>query len=217
MAISMADIKNLRTATGAGIADCKKALAEADGDLDKAVDVLRKKGLAAAKKRAGRITSEGTVHGYIHGGGRVGVLVEVNCETDFVAATEDFKAFVHDVALHVAAFSPPYVSREEISEAALDHERQIQRERALAEGKPEKIVDKMVEGRLQKFFAEVCLLEQPWVKDQDVKTQDVLTDLVAKLGENVTIRRFVRYELGEGLEKRKDDLAAEVAKQIDGA
>ena len=217
MAASMADIKNLRTATGAGIADCKKALQEADGDVDKAVDVLRKKGLAAAKKKAGRITSEGTVHGYIHGGGRVGVLVEVNCETDFVAATEDFQAFVHDVALHVAAFNPSYVGREELTEADLDKEREIQRARALAEGKPEKIVDKMVEGRLQKFFAEVCLLEQPWVKDQDVKTQDVLTDLVAKLGENVTIRRFVRYELGEGLEKRKDDLAAEVAKQIDGA
>jgi elongation factor Ts len=217
MAASMADIKNLRTATGAGIADCKKALQEADGDVDEAVDVLRKKGLAAAKKKAGRITSEGTVHAYIHGGGRVGVLLEVNCETDFVAATADFKAFVHDVALHVAAFNPSYVGREEITGADLDKEREIQRERALAEGKPEKIVDKMVEGRLKKYYGEVCLLEQPWVKDQDIKTQDVLTELVSKLGENVTIRRFVRYELGEGLEKRQDDLAAEVAKQIEGA
>jgi elongation factor Ts len=217
MAASMADIKNLRTATGAGIADCKKALDEADGDVDNAVDVLRKKGLAAAKKKAGRITSEGTVHGYIHGGGRVGVLVEVNCETDFVAATEDFQTFVHDVALHVAAFNPSYVGREAITSADLDKEREIQRDRALAEGKPEKIVDKMVEGRLKKFYGEVCLLEQPWVKDQDVKTEAVLTDLVSKLGENVTIRRFVRYELGEGLEKRSDDLAAEVAKQIEGA
>jgi elongation factor Ts len=214
MAISAADIKNLRTATGAGIADCKKALDASEGDMDAAVDFLRKKGLAAAKKKAGRITSEGVVHAYIHGGGRVGVLVEVNCETDFVANTDDFKSFVHDVALHVAAFGPSHVKREDIAETEIAKERQLQRERALEEGKPEKIVDRMVEGRLGKYFGEVCLLEQPWVKDQDRKTQEVLTELVAKIGENITIRRFVRYELGEGLEKRQDDLAAEVAKQI---
>jgi len=214
MSISAADIKNLRTATGAGIADCKKALQESGGDQDKAIDFLRKKGLAAAKKKAGRITSEGTVHAYIHGGGRVGVLVEVNCETDFVAATEDFQGFVHDVALHVAAFGPQFVRREDVPQSVLDKEKQLQRERALEEGKPEKIVDRMVEGRINKYFGEICLLEQPWVKDQDVKTQQVLTELVAKIGENVSIRRFVRYELGEGLEKRSDNLADEVAKQI---
>jgi len=214
MSISAADIKNLRTATGAGIADCKKALQEADGDQEKAIEFLRKKGLAAAKKKAGRITSEGSVHAYIHGGGRVGVLVEVNCETDFVAATDDFKAFVHDVALHVAAFSPQYVRREDMPASVLEKEKQLQRERALEEGKPEKIVERIVEGRVNKYFGEVCLLEQPWVKDQDQTTQQVLTELVAKIGENVSIRRFVRYELGEGLEKRADNLAEEVAKQI---
>ena len=214
MSISAADIKTLRAATGSGIADCKKALQESDGDHDKAIDFLRKKGLAAAKKKAGRITSEGSVHAYIHGGGRVGVLVEVNCETDFVAATEDFTGFVHDVALHVAAFSPLYVRREDVPEDVLNKEKQLQRERALEEGKPEKIVDRMVEGRINKYFGEICLLEQPWVKDQDTKTEQVLTGLVAKIGENVTIRRFVRYELGEGLEKRSDNLADEVAKQI---
>jgi len=214
---NMAMIKELRTATGAGIADCKKALQESGDDMEKAVEFLRKKGLAAAAKKAGRIASEGTVHAYIHGGGRVGVLVEVNCETDFVANTDDFKAFVHDVALHIAAFSPDYVKREEVPEAVIAKEKEIYNTQALESGKPEHIVEKISEGRLNKWFGEVCLLEQAWVKDGDKKVQDVLTETVAKIGENISVRRFVRYNLGEGLEKREDDLAAEVAKQIEGA
>jgi elongation factor Ts len=216
MAINPAAIKDLRTSTGAGIADCKKALQESDGDMDKAVEFLRKRGLAAAAKKAGRIASEGLVHSYIHGGGRVGVMVEINCETDFVAGTDEFEAFCHDVALHIAAFSPLFVKPEEISADLLAKEREIYREQGLAEGKPEHIVDKIVEGRVKKYYNEVCLLEQPWVKDQDRKTRDVLTELVAKIGENINIRRFVRYQLGEGLAKRQDDLAAEVAAQLEG-
>ncbi len=214
MAISMADIKELRTATGAGVADCKKALQESDGNIEKAVDFLRKKGLAAAAKKSGRLASEGTVHAYIHGGGRIGVLLEVNCETDFVAGTDDFKGFVHDVALHIAAYNPQFVKREDVGEAAIAKEREIYRAQAMESGKPEHIVDKIVEGRLKKWYGEVCLLEQNWVKDPDRKTQDVLIELVAKIGENISIRRFHRYEVGEGLEKRSDDLAEEVAKQI---
>lgn len=214
MAISMADIKELRTATGAGVADCKKALQESDGNIEKAVDFLRKKGLAAAAKKSGRLASEGTVHAYIHGGGRIGVLLEVNCETDFVAGTDDFKGFVHDVALHIAAYNPQFVKREDVGEAAIAKEREIYRAQAMESGKPEHIADKIVEGRLKKWYGEVCLLEQNWVKDPDRKTQDVLIELVAKIGENISIRRFHRYEVGEGLEKRSDDLAEEVAKQI---
>ena len=214
MAISMADIKELRTATGAGVADCKKALQESDGNIEKAVDFLRKKGLAAAAKKSGRLASEGTVHAYIHGGGRIGVLLEVNCETDFVAGTDDFKGFVHDVALHIAAYNPQFVKREDVGEAAIAKEREIYRAQAMESGKPEHIAEKIVEGRLKKWYGEVCLLEQNWVKDPDRKTQDVLIELVAKIGENISIRRFHRYEVGEGLEKRSDDLAEEVAKQI---
>ncbi len=214
MSISMADIKELRTATGAGIADCKRALTESDGSIDKAVEFLRKKGLAAAAKKAGRLASEGLVHAYIHGGGRIGVLLEVNCETDFVAGTDDFKAFVHDVALHIAAYNPQFVKRDDVGEDVIAKEREIYRAQAMESGKPEHIADKIVEGRLKKWYGEVCLLEQNWVKDPDVKTQDVLTELVAKIGENVSIRRFERFEVGEGLEKRQDDLAEEVAKQI---
>ncbi len=211
---NMADIKDLRTRTGAGIADCKKALNESGDDIEKAVEFLRKKGLAAAAKKSGRLASEGLVHGYIHGGGRIGVLLEVNCETDFVAGTDDFKAFVHDVALHIAAYAPQYVKREDVDAAAIAKEKEIYRAQAMESGKPEHIADKIVEGRLKKWFGEVCLLEQNWVKDPDVKTQDVLIELVAKIGENISVRRFERYEVGEGLEKRSDDLAEEVAKQI---
>ncbi len=217
MSISMESIKDLRAATGAGIADCKKALQESDGDMDKAVEFLRKKGLAAAAKKAGRIASEGLVHAYIHAGGRVGVLVEVNCETDFVANTDDFQQLVHDVALHIAAFSPGYVKREEVPEAVVAKEREIYATQAMESGKPEHIAEKITEGRLNKWYGEVCLLEQAWVKDQDRKVQEILTEAIAKIGENISIRRFVRYNLGEGLEKREDDLAAEVAKQIEGA
>ncbi|MGE5590556.1 MAG: translation elongation factor Ts [Bacillota bacterium] len=209
--ISAALVKELREKTGAGMMDCKKALAQANGDMEKAVDLLREKGLAAAAKKAGRVASEGIVDSYIHGGGRVGVLVEVNCETDFVARNEDFRAFVHDVALQIAALKPQYVSKEEVPADVLEHEREILKAQATAEGKPAHIVDKMVEGRLEKFYKEVCLLEQPFVKDQDTTLGRILNELVAKIGEKISVRRFVRYEMGEGLEKRSDDFAAEVA------
>jgi elongation factor Ts len=211
---SMADIKELRTRTGAGIADCKRALQESGDAIDKAVEFLRKKGLAAAAKKSGRLASEGLVEAYIHGGGRIGVLLEVNCETDFVAGTDDFKGFVHDVALHIAAYNPQFVKREEVPEADIAKEREIYRAQAMESGKPEHIADKIVEGRLKKWYGEVCLLEQTWVKDPDRKTQEVLIELVAKIGENISVRRFERFEVGEGLEKRSDDLAEEVAKQI---
>jgi elongation factor Ts len=216
MAISMESIKDIRSTTGAGIADCKKALKESDGDMEKAVEFLRKKGLAAAAKKAGRIASEGLVHAYIHGGGRVGVLVEINCETDFVSATDDFNQLIHDVALHIAAFSPTYVKREEVPEAVVAKEIEIYNTQALESGKPEHIVQKISEGRLNKWYGEVCLLEQAWVKDSDRKVLEVLNEAIAKIGENISVRRFVRYNLGEGLAKREDDLAAEVAKQIEG-
>lgn len=209
--ISAALVKELREKTGAGMMDCKKALAQANGDMDKAVDLLREKGLAAAAKKAGRVASEGIVDSYIHGGGRVGVLVEVNCETDFVARNEDFRAFVHDVALQIAALKPQYVSKEEVPTEIIEHEREVLKAQALGEGKPAHIVDKMVEGRLEKFYKEVCLLEQPFVKDQDTTLGKILSEWVAKIGEKIAVRRFVRYEMGEGLEKRSDDFAAEVA------
>ncbi|MCL5677599.1 MAG: translation elongation factor Ts [Firmicutes bacterium] len=209
--ITAAMVKELREKTGAGMMDCKKALANSDGSMEKAIDLLREKGLAAAAKKAGRVASEGIVDSYIHGGGRVGVLVEVNCETDFVARNEDFRAFVHDVALQIAALKPQYVSKDEVPAEMLEHERQILRTQAMNEGKPAHIVEKMVEGRLEKFYKEVCLLEQPFVKDQDTTLGKIQSELVAKIGEKIAVRRFVRYEMGEGLEKRSDDFAAEVA------
>ncbi len=209
--ITAAMVKELREKTGAGMMDCKKALGETNGDMQQAVDLLREKGLAAAAKKASRVASEGIVDAYIHGGGRVGVLVEVNCETDFVARNEDFRAFVHDVALQVAALKPQYVGREEVPADVIAHEREVLKAQALQEGKPAHIVDKMVEGRLEKFYKETCLLEQPFVKDQDTTLQQVLNALVAKIGEKVSVRRFARFEMGEGLAKRQDDFAAEVA------
>lgn len=200
--ISASMVKELRERTGAGMMDCKKALQEANGDMDKAVEILRERGLAAAAKKAGRIAAEGLVDSYIHGEGRIGVLVEVNCETDFVAKTEEFKTFVRDIAMHIAASDPQYLSREDVPEEVIEKEKEILRAQALNEGKPEKVVDKMVEGRLEKFFKEVCLLEQPFVKDPDKTVKDILTEKIATIGENITIRRFVRYERGEGLEKK---------------
>lgn len=179
--------------------DCKKALVEVGGDIEKAIDLLREKGLAAAAKKAGRTASEGLVDSYIHGVGKIGVLIEVNCETDFVAKTDQFRAFVRDLAMQVAAAKPEYVSREEVSEEILNKERSILRAQALNEGKPEKIVDKMVEGRIEKYYKENCLLEQAFIKNPDVSVQDVVKDVIAKLGENIMVRRFVRYELGEGI------------------
>ncbi len=213
MNITAQMIKELREITSAGMMDCKKALAATDGDLEKAIDFLREKGLASAAKKSSRIAAEGLVESYIHGG-RIGVLIEVNSETDFVSKNEEFKAFVKDMAMQVAAANPKYVTREEVPAEQVDHERTVLKEQALNEGKPEKIVEKMVEGRLEKFYEEIVLLDQKFIKDGDLKVQDVLTNLIAKIGENIKIRRFVRYEVGEGLEKREEDFAEEVAKQM---
>ena len=213
--ITASMVKELRERTGAGMLDCKKTLRETDGDLDKAAEMLRKKGLAKAAKKAGRITTEGMVATYVHGG-RIGVMVEVNCETDFVAKTDDFRAFCNDVAMQIAAMNPEVVRREEIDPAAVDKEREVLRERALAEGKPEKIVDKIVTGQLEKWFSERVLMEQNFIKESKQTISDLLQAVVAKLGENVQIRRFARFELGEGLEKKQENFAAEVAAQVAG-
>ena len=213
MAITAALVKELREKSGAGMMDCKKALTETNGDMDKAIDFLREKGLASVAKKSSRIASEGLVDSYIHGG-RIGVLVEVNSETDFVAKNDEFKSFVRDIAMQVAAVAPKYVSREEVPAEEVEHERKILTEQARGENKPEHIIEKMVEGRLEKFYEEICLLDQDFIKDPDKKIQDILNDLIAKIGENIKIRRFVRFEVGEGLEKREEDFAAEVAKQI---
>lgn len=201
MEVSAKLVKELRERTGSGMMDCKKALVETGGDLEKAVDYLREKGLAAAAKRAGRAASEGLVESYIHGAGRIGVLVEVNCETDFVAKTDEFRAFARDVAMQIAAARPEFVGREDVPAEMLERERRVLRAQALNEGKPEKIVDKMVEGRLEKFFRENCLLEQPFIKNPDVAVQDVLKETIARLGENIVINRFARFQLGEGAEE----------------
>ena len=210
MAFTAADVKKLREMTNVGMMDCKKALAATEGDMDKAIDFLREKGLAAAAKKAGRIAAEGLVESYIHGGGRIGVLVEVNCETDFVAKTDAFKALVKDIAMHIAAANPSYLRREEVPAAELEHEKMVLSEQARNEGKPEKIIEKMVTGRIEKYYKEVCLLEQPFVKDPDKTINDLITESIAKIGENISIRRFTRYQLGEGIEKKQEDFAAEV-------
>ncbi|OGQ84599.1 MAG: translation elongation factor Ts [Deltaproteobacteria bacterium RIFOXYA12_FULL_58_15] len=213
MQVSARQVQELRSKTGAGIMDCKKALAEGDGDVDKAIEYLRKKGLSAAAKKAGRIASEGIVDSYIHSGGKIGVLVEVNSETDFVARNADFKQFVHDVAMHIAATGPTYVSRDEVPADVVAKEKEILSAQIAEEGKPEHVVEKIVEGRLnKKFFQEICLLEQPFVKEAEKTIEQVLNELVAKIGEKISIRRFARFQLGEGLEKRSEDFAAEVAK-----
>ena len=208
--ITAALVKELRERTGAGMMDCKKALAATEGDMDKAIDFLREKGLAAAAKKAGRIAAEGLVESYIHGGGRIGVLVEVNCETDFVAKTDAFKSLVKDIAMHIAAANPSYLRREEVPAAELEHEKMVLSEQARNEGKPEKIIEKMVTGRIEKYYKEVCLLEQPFVKDPDKTISDLITESIAKIGENIAIRRLTRYQLGEGIEKKQEDFAAEV-------
>jgi elongation factor Ts len=214
MAVTAAMVKELREKTGAGMLDCKKALEEANGDLTKAGELLREKGLAAAANKAGRLASEGLVESYIHGAGRVGVLVEINCETDFVAKTDQFKSFVRDIAMHIAAASPIYVRREEVPQEAIDKEKEILRNQALNEGKPEKIVDKMVEGRISKYYEEYCLLEQSFIKDPDKTIQTVLNEKISQIGENISIRRFVRFGLGEGLEKKQENFAEEVMSQV---
>ena len=208
--VTAAMVKELREQTGAGMMDCKKALTACDGDKAKAVDFLREKGLASAAKKADRVAAEGVVTSYIHGNGRIGVLVEVNCETDFVAGTDDFKEFARDIAMQIAAANPKCIRREEVNPAELDHERKVLREQALAEGKPEKIVEKMVDGRIEQYYKEVCLMEQAFIKDPDQTISDLVKSKIAKIGENISIRRFVRYQLGEGIEKKVDDFAAEV-------
>ncbi|MFC5472047.1 translation elongation factor Ts [Cohnella suwonensis] len=214
MAVNAADVKTLRERTGAGMLDCKKALEEANGDLTKAAELLREKGLSAAAKKGDRVATEGIVESYIHAGGRIGVLVEVNCETDFVGKTEQFRSFVKDIAMQIAAANPKFLSREEVSQAELDKEKEILRNQALNEGKPEKIVDKMVEGRMQKYYEENCLMEQAFVKDQDKTITTLLNEKIAAIGEKISIRRFTRYELGEGLEKKVDNFVEEVMAQV---
>ena len=213
MDITASMVKELREKTGAGMMDCKKALTEAEGNMDRAVEVLRERGLAAVAKKSGRIAAEGLVESYIHGG-RIGVIVEVNSETDFVAKNQEFKDFVKDVALHIAASNPQYVRREDVDPALVEKEKEILTKQALNEGKPEKIVEKMVEGRIDKFYKEICLLEQPFVKNPDVTIGELLTEKISKIGENISIRRFTRYEVGEGIEKKEENFAEEVAKQI---
>ena len=212
--ISAQMVKELRETTGAGMMDCKKALVETNGDMEKAVDYLREKGLAAAAKKSGRVAAEGVVESYIHGAGKIGVTIEVNCETDFVAKTPEFHSFVRDLAMQVAAANPQYLSRTEVPVAIIEHEREILRAQALNEGKPEKIVDKMVDGRVEKFYKDNCLLEQTFIKDPDKSVTDVVNAQISKIGENIVVRRFVRYQMGEGLEKKVTDFAAEVAEAV---
>lgn len=212
--ISAAQVKELRERTGAGMMDCKKALNEVDGNVEQAIDLLREKGLAAAAKKEGRIAAEGIVEAYIHGGGRIGVLLEVNCETDFVAKTDEFKQFARDIALQIAAANPLYLVKEDVPAEVLEHEKNILKAQALNEGKPEKIVEKMVVGRIEKYYKEVCLMEQSFVKDPDKTINDIVLEKTAKIGERIVVRRFTRYEMGEGIEKRSEDFAAEVMKEV---
>ncbi|MDD3620705.1 MAG: translation elongation factor Ts [Desulfobulbaceae bacterium] len=196
MNITSQMVKELRDKTNAGMMDCKKALTETAGDMEKAIDLLRQKGLAVARKRADRVTSQGVVESYIHAGAKLGVLVEVGCETDFVAKTDDFVAFARDVAMHIAASSPVAVTREEVPAELIEREREIYKAQALESGKPESIVDKIVSGKIDKFMAEICLMEQKFVKNPDLTVQDLLNELIAKMGENISIKRFARFQIG---------------------
>jgi len=207
-------VKQLRDRTGAGMMDCKKCLTEANGDMEKAIELLREKGLATAAKKAGRLASEGIVDAYIHGGGKIGALVEVNIETDFAAKNEEFRSFVKEILMQIVAGNPEYIRREDVPAEVIEKEKEILRTQALNEGKPEKIVDKIVEGRIEKFYKDKCLLEQPWIRDDSKTIQELLTEKIAKIGENINIRRFVRFEKGEGLEKKEENFAEEVMKQI---
>ncbi|MCL6632002.1 MAG: translation elongation factor Ts [Alicyclobacillus herbarius] len=207
-------VKELRERTGAGMMDCKKALTEADGNMERAIEILREKGLASAAKKAGRVAAEGLVEAYIHGGGRIGVLVEVNCETDFVAKNADFRTFVRDVAMHIAASNPLYVRREEVPQEVIAKEREIVRAQTLNEGKPEHIVDRIVDGRIDKYLKEICLLEQPFVKDPDKTIEQLVKEKIAQIGENISIRRFSRFVVGEGIEKEEKDFVQEVMEQV---
>jgi elongation factor Ts len=201
MEVNASTVKELREKTGAGVMDCKKALAECAGNLEKAVDYLRQKGLAAAAKKMSRVAAEGLVGAYIHAGGKIGVMVELNCETDFVARTPEYQALLKDIAMQVAAASPRYVRREDVPAEEVERERAIYRTQVLEQGKPEKIVDKIIEGKLDRFYSEICLIEQAFIKDPDRKVGDLLRDAVSRMGENIQVRRFMRYQVGEGVEK----------------
>ena len=214
MQITAQMVKELREMTGAGMMDCKKALEATNGDYDAAVKWLRENDLAAAEKKAGRIAAEGIVDSYIHEGGRIGVLIEVNIETDFAAKNEDFKKTVRDLAMQVAAMNPLYVKREDVPQEVIARERDIARAQAIKSGKPERIVDKIVDGRMEKYFQEACLMEQSYIRDDSMTCEQLIKELIAKIGENIKVRRFVRYEMGEGLEKRNEDFAEEVAAQL---
>ena len=198
------DVMKLREMTGAGMMECKKAMVETDGNIEKAIDILREKGVSMAAKKAGRVAAQGVVGSYIHLNGSIGVLVEINCETDFVAKTDEFQTFVKDMAMQIAAASPKYVTIEEVPEEVLEKEKEILKIQAINEGKPENIAAKMVEGRIKKFYSEICLMEQPFIKDQDKKVSQVLVEQVAKTGENIKIRRFTRYQMGEGLQNKDE-------------
>lgn len=215
--ISASLVKELRDKTGAGMMDAKRALVETEGDVQKAQELLRQKGLASADKKSGRIAADGLVSSYIHFNGKIGVMAEVNCETDFVARTDEFKELVHDICLHIASQNPEFVSKDEVSPEYIESERRIESGKEDLQGKPEEIKAKMVEGRVQKLLSAKCLLEQPFVKDPNLTVEELLKEKIAKIGENIKIRRFLRYELGEGLEKRSDNLAEEVQAQISGA
>jgi len=214
MSVTAQQVKELREKTSAGMLDCKKALTETEGDFEKAVEWLRKKGLSKAAKKSGRIASEGLITSYIHGGGSIGVLLEVNSETDFVGRNEDFKVFCKDIAMHIAAMAPRYVQQEDIPKEDIEKEREILKAKALEEGKKPEFLDKIVSGQIQKWAGEICLLDQKYVKNPDQTVGQYLTEMIAKIGENLVIRRFVRFELGEGLEKKQENFAKEVASQM---
>jgi elongation factor Ts len=214
--ITATAVRELRERTNAGMMDCKKALEETKGDFDKAVEWLRTKGIAKAEKKAGRIAAEGLVHSYIHSGGRVGVLVEINSETDFVARNEGFQQFVNDVAMHIAAMGPKYVKVDEITTEVRENEKRVLMAKAKEEGKKPEMLEKIVDGQIKKWAAEICLMDQKFVKNPDLTIEQYLKETIAKIGENIVIRRFVRFELGEGIEKKSEDFAAEVAKTLQG-
>lgn len=214
MSINASDIAKLRAQTGAGMMDCKNALEEVNGNFEQAVDLLRKKGILKAAKRAGKVAAEGLVFSYIHGAGKIGVLVEVNCETDFVGKTDSFKALCNDIAMHIAATNPKYLTREEVKAEDLEREKEIYRAQLQAEGKPEAMIEKILEGKMSKYYSEYCLLEQPFIKDETMTIEKMLQSKTGEIGEKVSIRRFARYELGEGIEKQVKDFAEEVAEQL---
>ena len=216
MSISAKAVKELRDLTGLGMMDCKKALTETDGDKDKAIEWLRKKGMAKSSKLAGRIAAEGLVTSYIHAGGKVGVLLELNCETDFTAKNDDFQTLAKDISMHIAAVNPRFINEEDVPEAVLEKERDIARAAAREAGKPENVIDRIADGKIKKFYEENCLLNQKWVKDPDQTVKQLIDGLVGRIGEKMTVRRFARFALGEGLEKRQDNFAEEVAKQAGG-